>query len=208
MVIKLTADHGPAVSGAHNTIVTARAGRDLMSAVASGILTIGPRFGGAVAGAATMFKEAYDKKLSAVEFINLKRKQNINVQGIGHRIKSLRNPDQRVVLLKEYANKHFPKHPLLDYALTVEQVTTQKKDTLILNVDGAIGVLCVDMMYACNFTEERIQSVLDAGALNGLFLLARTIGMIGHYMDQHRLKAPLYRHPWDDILYLLPEDAE
>ncbi len=34
------ADHGPAVSGAHNTIVTARAGKDLVSSLASGLLTI------------------------------------------------------------------------------------------------------------------------------------------------------------------------
>ncbi|MHA1746114.1 MAG: citrate/2-methylcitrate synthase, partial [Promethearchaeota archaeon] len=46
MVVKLTADHGPAVSGAHNAIITARAGKDLMSSLATGILTIGPRFGG------------------------------------------------------------------------------------------------------------------------------------------------------------------
>ena len=36
----VTADHGPAVSGAHNTIVCARAGKDLISSLASGLLTI------------------------------------------------------------------------------------------------------------------------------------------------------------------------
>ena len=36
----VTADHGPAVSGAHNTIVAARAGKDLVSSLASGLLTI------------------------------------------------------------------------------------------------------------------------------------------------------------------------
>ena len=36
----VTADHGPAVSGAHNTIVTARAGKDLVSSVTAGLLTI------------------------------------------------------------------------------------------------------------------------------------------------------------------------
>ena len=30
LVLMTTADHGPAVSGAHNTIVTARAGKDLI----------------------------------------------------------------------------------------------------------------------------------------------------------------------------------
>lgn len=38
--LMLTADHGPAVSGAHNAIVCARAGKDLVSSLASGLLTI------------------------------------------------------------------------------------------------------------------------------------------------------------------------
>jgi len=29
--------------------------------------------------------------------------------------------------------------------------------------------------------------------------------LLGHYMDQRRLKQGLYRHPWDDISYVLPE---
>ena len=40
MCLMVTADHGPAVSGAHNTIVTARAGKDLVSCLTSGLLTI------------------------------------------------------------------------------------------------------------------------------------------------------------------------
>ena len=40
------------------------------------------------------------------------------------------------------------------------------------------------------------------GCLNGLFVLGRSIGFIGHYLDQKRLKQPLYRHPWDDISYI------
>ena len=39
------------------------------------------------------------------------------------------------------------------------------------------------------------------GCLNGLFVTGRTIGFIGHYVDQKRLKQGLYRHPWDDISY-------
>ncbi len=37
------------------------------------------------------------------------------------------------------------------------------------------------------------------GTLNGLFVLGRSIGFIGHHLDQKRLRAPLYRHPADDI---------
>ena len=48
IVLMVSADHGPAVSGAHNSIVCARAGKDLVSSLVSGLLTIGPRFGGAL----------------------------------------------------------------------------------------------------------------------------------------------------------------
>lgn len=28
---------------------------------------------------------------------------------------------------------------------------------------------------------------------------------VGHYLDQKRLKMGLYRHPWDDITYIMPD---
>ena len=43
-------------AGAHNTIVTSRAGKDLVSCLVSGLLTIGPRFGGAIDDAARYFQ--------------------------------------------------------------------------------------------------------------------------------------------------------
>ena len=82
---------------------------------------------------------------------------------------------------------------------------------------------------------------MEIGALNGIFVLGRSMGFIGelgvltpdpsqaktcgvtldlrmtllmllsllslpgHYLDQKRLKQGLYRHPWDDISYVLPE---
>jgi len=61
MCVVLCADHGPCVSGAHNTIVTSRAGKDLISCLVSGLLTIGPRFGGAIDDAARYFRQACDK---------------------------------------------------------------------------------------------------------------------------------------------------
>merc|ERR1712025_1329650 len=69
MILMITADHGPAVSGAHNTIVTARAGKDLISSLVSGLLAIGPRFGGALDDAAAFFKEAADSGLMPKDFV-------------------------------------------------------------------------------------------------------------------------------------------
>lgn len=205
MVLMLTADHGPAVSGAMNTIITTRAGKDLISSLVAGLLTIGSRFGGALDGAAAEFAKASDQGLSPREFVDTMRKQNKLIPGIGHRIKSRNNPDLRVELVKEYVLAKFPSHKLLDYALAVESVTTSKKDNLILNVDGCIAVCFVDLMRSCGaFTPEEAEDYMGMGVLNGLFVLGRSIGLIAHYLDQKRLRTGLYRHPWDDITYLLP----
>ncbi|VDK47817.1 unnamed protein product [Anisakis simplex] len=87
--LMLTADHGPAVSGAHNTIVCARAGKDLISSLVSGLLTIGDRFGGALDGAARQFSEAVDKGWSPMQFVNEQRRIGKHIMGIGHRVKSV-----------------------------------------------------------------------------------------------------------------------
>lgn len=131
----VTADHGPAVSGAHNTIVAARAGKDLVSSLCSGLLTIvrvsfllvlllnikqGDRFGGALDGAASMFTEAFDAGWSPREMVTTNRKAHKLIMGIGHRVKSTTNPDMRVSLILEYVKRTFPKTPLLDYALEVQ----------------------------------------------------------------------------------------
>lgn len=200
-VIKTVADHGPAVSGAHNAKVTARAGKSVVESLVTGLLTIGPRFGGAIDGAAEHFKYAHDNNMTPAEFLNHMKKLGIPIPGIGHRIKSLRNPDLRVVGLKKFAAEYFPSTPLLDYALTVEQLTTSKKDNLILNVDGTIGILMVDMWRALGYSEEEINEFIASGTLNAFFIAGRTIGFIGHVLDEKRLEMPMYRHPMDDILY-------
>jgi ATP citrate (pro-S)-lyase len=206
-VLMIVADHGPAVSGAHNTIVATRAGKDLVSSLCSGLLTIGPRFGGALDGAAKCFTWAFDSKLSPEDFVQAMRKKQELIMGIGHKIKSLENPDVRVTLIKEFAFKHFKEHPLLDYACAVEQLTSKKKSNLILNVDGAIAVCFVDLMRSCGaFTPEEVTDAIDWGTLNGLFVLGRSMGFIGHHLDQLRLKQGLYRHPSEDITSLVGQD--
>ncbi|KAG0168848.1 citrate synthase [Apophysomyces sp. BC1034] len=205
MVLMLTADHGPAVSGAMNTIITTRAGKDLISSLVAGLLAIGERFGGALDGAANNFTKAYDSGMTPREFVTSMRKANKLIPGIGHKIKSRTNPDMRVELVKDYVQKNFPRTPILDYALKVEEITTSKKDNLILNVDGCIAVSFVDLLRESGaFTREEAEEYMRIGTLNGLFVLGRSLGFIGHHLDQKRLKQGLYRHPWDDISYLLP----
>jgi ATP-citrate lyase alpha-subunit len=203
-VMKTVADHGPAVSGAHNAKVTARAGKSVVEALVTGLLTIGPRFGGAIDGAAQYFKHADDNDMTPKEFLNYMKGEGVPIPGIGHRIKSLKNPDLRVKGLMDFAAEHFPATPLLDYARTVEALTTSKKENLILNVDGTIGILMVDMWRALGYSEEEINEFIASGTLNAFFIVGRSIGFIGHILDEKRLAMPMYRHPMDDILYDVP----
>jgi succinyl-CoA synthetase alpha subunit/citrate synthase len=209
LVIQVTADHGPAVSGAHNAIVASCAGKDLISSLCSGLLTIGPRFGGAIDDAAREFKRAMEAGLTPDQFVADMKKKGINIPGIGHRVKSVKNPDKRVQLLIDFARKNFAKTALLDYAIQVEKLTTAKKGNLILNVDGCIGILFLDLMNSCGaFTKQEIDDIVKLGYLNGLFAVGRSIGLIGHILDQKRLDARLYRHPTEDIAYMLPSEKD
>ncbi|CAN4107078.1 unnamed protein product [Withania somnifera] len=196
--IMMCADHGPCASGAHNSIVAARAGKDQISCLVSRLLTIGPRFGGAIDDAARYFKDG----LAPSEFVEGMKKKGICVPGISHRVKREDKRDKRVELLQHYARENFPSVKYMEYAVQVETYTFSKANNLILNIDGAIGSLFLDLLEGTGmFTKQEIDEIVEIGYLNGLFVLARSIGLIGHTFDQKRLKQPLYRHPWEDLLY-------
>jgi ATP-citrate lyase alpha-subunit len=199
-IIILLADHGPAVSGATNTIVTARAGKDIVSSLVSGLLTIGPRFGGAIDGAARTWYEAVAQKETPEDLISRMKKSGNPIQGIGHKVKSKFNPDGRCDILKDLA-RSIPSSIYLDYALSVETLTLEKKANLILNVDGHIAASLLDIFVSIGMTPSEIQVYIDAGIFNAFFILARSIGFIGHALDQKRLGEPLYRTGWEDIHY-------
>ncbi len=194
-IVMLSADHGPSVSGALVTIIAACAGIQMSQAVAAGLIMIGPRFGGAVTDAGKWFKYAVDQKLSPEAFLEHMKKNVGPVPGIGHRVKSLKNPDKRVKELVGYVKSQGIPTPHLDFALSVEQITTAKKDTLILNVDGTMAAVLVDLKFPVE-------------SLNGFFLLSRTIGLIGHWIDQTRQGSRLIRLFTYLVNYASPKKRE
>ena len=202
-ILILLADHGPAVSGATNTIVTARAGKDILSSLVSGLMTIGPRFGGAIDGAARHFYEAVRLGETPETFVTKMKKSGNPIPGIGHKVKSKWNPDRRCTLLRTQAEAIgggiYGKY--LTYALVVESLTLEKKSNLILNVDGHIATILLDIFESMDMSADEIEMYIEAGLFNAFFILARSIGFIGHALDQKRLGEPLYRTAWEDIHY-------
>jgi len=197
--IKLLVDHGPYVSGAVNTMIAARAGKDLVSSLVSGLLTIGPRFGGAVNGAAKIWFDSVGAGILPPDLVESFAKRKEYIQGIGHKKYRIDAPDPRVpILLKLIGN--IP-HPHLDFALAVEKITTGKKPNLILNVDGALAAILLDLLVHEEKLEgDEIRTLIEAEFFNAIFVLSRSVGFIGHYLDQKRLGEGLFRLPDDQVL--------
>ena len=96
------------------------------------------------------------------------------------RIKRGDNRDKRVELLQRFARTHFPSVKYMEYAVQVETYTLSKANNLVLNVDGAIGSLFLDLLAGSGmFSKQEIDEIVEIGYLNGLFVLARSIGLIG-----------------------------
>ncbi len=199
LVLKLSVDHGPYVSGAVNTIITARAGKDLVSSLSSGLLTIGSRFGGAINQAAeNWFKGVIDEK-NPSDFVEEFASKREYISGIGHKKYRVDAPDPRVIEILKF-KENLKENKFSDFALAVEKVTTEKKGNLILNVDGVIAAVLLDILSEKeNLTIEELQKLIDAEFFNALFVLSRSVGFIAHYLDQKRLDEGIFRLDEDQV---------
>lgn len=194
-VLRLLVDHGPYVSGAVNTIITARAGRDLVSSLSAGLLTIGPRFGGAINLAAGLWLSGVTEEKNPSDFVEDFAKKRQYISGIGHKKYRIDLPDPRVTEIlaftKNLSNKRFT-----TFALSVEKITTAKKGNLILNVDGAIAAVLLDILSEKEgLSDESLQRLVESEFFNALFVLSRSVGFISHFLDQKRLDEGLFRLP-------------
>lgn len=203
LVFALTIDHGPQVSGAVNTIITARAGKDIVDSLAAGLLTIGPRFGGATNAAATVWHQAVSNEQTADQIIKAHTKKNEPIPGIGHKKYRLDQPDPRVAIINEFLQKNLTTHNHLNKAREVEALTLEKKPNLILNVDGIIAAGMLDILSEKeDYDFARLSSLIETGFFNALFVIPRTVGFVSHFLDQKRLDEGLFRLPDDDVSLL------
>jgi len=201
-VLRLLVDHGPYVSGAINTIVAARAGKDLVSSLAAGLLTVGPRFGGAINAAGGNWLQGVSDNVSARQFVEDFTLRGGIIPGIGHKKYHVNLPDPRVkALMKFTGNKNGDRY--LKFALSVENITTSKKGNLILNVDGAIAAVMLDIVESeFSYGQQQLRELVDIEFFNALFALSRSIGFTAHYLDQRRHDEGLLRLSENDVRYL------
>lgn len=206
-IFELLIDHGGHVSGAVNTMVTARAGKDMVSSLAAGLLTIGPRFGGAVNEAARTWHDGVVTHADAATYVETKNKAGVLLSGIGHRKYRVGIPDPRVAALSEFSTL-LSKHPHYDFARSVEGSTTAKNGNLILNVDGIMAALLLDLLQEKEgYTDQEVSELLEAEFFNALFIIPRSVGFIAHFIEQKRNDEGLFRLP-DDLLFERDDDKK
>lgn len=201
-VLRLLVDHGPYVSGAMNTIVTARAGKDMVTSLAAGLLTVGPRFGGAINAAADNWLRGVVFETPAHRFIEDYSLRGGIIPGIGHKKYRLDLPDPRVQALVQFSdNKNGDRY--LGFARSIEAITTTKKNNLILNVDGVVAAIMLDILESeLGYTPEQLQELVNIEFFNAFFVLSRAVGFTSHYLDQRRHDEGLFRLSDKDVRYI------
>ena len=198
-IFLLSVDHGPQVSGGLNTLITARAGKGVVDSLAAGLMTVGPRFGGAVSDAAREWFDGVQAGVRPIELVEKRANAKQFIGGIGHKKYRLDLPDPRTKMLAAFADK-LKTHAYFDFAKGVETITTQKKGNLILNVDGHIAALMLDVLASEEGYEARtLDQLITADFFNALFVIPRTTGFVSHYLDQKRIDEGLFRLPDEDI---------
>ena len=101
-------------------------------------------------------------------------------------------PDPRVAEIISYSEGLEAR--FTSFAREVEKITVGKKGNLILNVDGAIACVLLDILNEKEgYSVEELKKLVEVEFFNALFVLSRSVGFIGHYLDQKRLDEGVFR---------------
>jgi citryl-CoA lyase len=105
------------------------------------------------------------------------REAGERMPGFGHR---LHTKDPRTVRLFELAREAGVDGVHMQVARAVEKAFADAKKSLPINVDGAIGAILADLG-------------MDPAAFNGIFMIARTPGLVAHVIEEQTREKPMRR---------------
>ncbi len=178
-------DHGATPPSALAARTVASTGATLSASVAAGIMSINRHHGGAIEDCARQLKAIADR--AARESISLEeaamrtlaemREAGERMSGFGHR---LHTKDPRTARLFELAREAGVDGAHMQAARAVEKAFADAKKSLPINVDGAIGAILADLG-------------MTPAAFNGIFMIARTPGLIAHVIEEQRRERPMRR---------------
>src|SRR5438874_1881571 len=178
-------DHGVTPPSALAARTTASTGASLSASVAAGIKSINRHHGGAIEDCARQLKKIADRATtesismeeSATRALAAMREAGERMSGFGHRVHT---KDPRTARLFELAREAGVDGPHMKAARAVEKAFADAKKALPINVDGAIGAILADLR-------------MNPAAFNGIFMIARTPGLIAHVIEEQTREKPMRR---------------
>jgi len=180
-------DHGATPPSCLAARTVASTGASLSQSVAAGIMSINKHHGGAIEDCArylgSIIKLSRDTnrpldELATAEVARIKASGD-RISGFGHRIHT---KDPRTARLFELAAAAGlgDTSPHIAAARAIERAFAAIGKPLPINVDGAIGAILADLG-------------LDPRVFNGIFMIARTPGLVAHVIEEQTREKPMRR---------------
>jgi succinyl-CoA synthetase alpha subunit len=178
-------DHGATPPSALSARTVASTGATLSASVAAGVMSINRHHGGAIEDCARQLKTIADRAAresislaeAATRTIGKMSEAGERMSGFGHR---LHTKDPRTARLFELAREAGVEGVHMQAAGAVEKAFADAKKSLPINVDGAIGAILADLG-------------MNPAAFNGIFMIARTPGLIAHVIEEQARERPMRR---------------
>ncbi|MDA1008576.1 MAG: citryl-CoA lyase [Planctomycetota bacterium] len=195
-------DHGATPPSCLAARTVASTGATLSASVAAGIMSINRHHGGAIEDCARQLADiiARSKRegvtldaAAAATMADFKGRGD-RFSGFGHRIHT---KDPRTPRLFELATEAGVNGAHMAAARALERAFASTGKPLPINVDGAIGSILADLD-------------LDPAMFNGIFMIARTPGLIAHVLEEKSREKPMrridpVRHAYDGPILDAPK---
>lgn len=178
-------DHGATPPSALVARTVASTGAALSASVAAGIMAINQHHGGAIEDTSRILKRVINtasaKKSSlddaAQIVLDEEKSANRRIPGFGHRYHT---NDPRTARLFALAKEAGVSGPYLDAVSAIERRFAVNGKRLPINVDGALGAILSQL----GFPPE---------VMNGIFMIARTPGLVAHVTEEKTRQPPMRR---------------
>src|SRR6188472_369442 len=178
-------DHGATPPSALSARTVASTCATLSASVAAGVMSINRHHGGAIEDCARQLKAIADQAArdsvsldeAATRTLRTMSEAGERMSGFGHRV---HKKDPRTARLFELAREAGVDGTHMQAARAVEKAFADAKKSLPINVDGAIGAILADLG-------------MNPATFNGIFMIARTPGLIAHVIEEQTRERPMRR---------------
>ncbi|HCA38639.1 MAG: citryl-CoA lyase [Phycisphaerales bacterium] len=182
-IIVSSIDHGATPPSAMAARTLASTGATLSASVGAGLMSINAHHGGAIMNCAVQLGQISDR--ASTEHCSLEdaaaaqladwKAQGIRMSGFGHRVHTA---DPRTSRLFELAREAGAFGDHCRTAMAVEDAFKTAGKPLPINVDGVMGAVLADLGF-------------EPEVMNGLFMIARTPGLIAHVREEQSRMKPM-----------------